>query len=240
MQVSFRNAITGGKKISAKSYIQDGLIAMWDGVENAGWGVHDPNATTWKDLIGNLDATTVNSPTFGEDSTDTSGGYWRIPSNAREIVEVQSMSCEAVFQPTYSSNNPDNQGVIGFGENRSVWLYFGIQPLASNASLNWQFRNSAAIRVWQNNGIFGRGKHSSTLVNDNNVCNCFLDATERTITKDVTGGTATSEEIYSIGYIYRYRNFYGKIHCIRVYSRALTESEIAHNYAIDRKRFGVP
>ena len=34
---------------TAKDYVQDGLIAMWDGVENAGWGVHDPNATVWKD-----------------------------------------------------------------------------------------------------------------------------------------------------------------------------------------------
>ena len=39
--------------ITAKSYVQDGLIAMWDGIENAGWGVHDMNATMWKDLTGN-------------------------------------------------------------------------------------------------------------------------------------------------------------------------------------------
>jgi hypothetical protein len=40
---------------SAKSYIQDGLIAMWDGIENVGYGVHDENATVWKDLVGNSD-----------------------------------------------------------------------------------------------------------------------------------------------------------------------------------------
>ena len=44
----------GGKKApTAKSYVQDGLIAMWDGIENAGVGVHDASATTWKDLSGN-------------------------------------------------------------------------------------------------------------------------------------------------------------------------------------------
>lgn len=32
-------------------YIKNGLIAHWDGVENAGRGVHDSAATVWKDLV---------------------------------------------------------------------------------------------------------------------------------------------------------------------------------------------
>ena len=35
----------------AAAYIQDGLVACWDGVENAGTGVHDAGATVWKDLV---------------------------------------------------------------------------------------------------------------------------------------------------------------------------------------------
>ena len=53
MLIGMRNAMLAGAGLSAKSYIQDGLVAMWDGIENAGWGVHDPNATVWKDLSGN-------------------------------------------------------------------------------------------------------------------------------------------------------------------------------------------
>lgn len=30
------------------------------------------------------------------------------------------------------------------------------------------------------------------------------------------------------------------IHCLRIYSRALTAEEIAHNYKIDSIRFGLP
>ena len=37
---------------TARDYVQSGLVAMWDGIENAGWGTHDPNATTWKNLKG--------------------------------------------------------------------------------------------------------------------------------------------------------------------------------------------
>ena len=44
---------------TARDYVQDGLIAMWDGIENAGWGVHDASAATWKDIVGNNDLTIV-------------------------------------------------------------------------------------------------------------------------------------------------------------------------------------
>ena len=35
-----------------------------------------------------------------------------------------------------------------------------------------------------------------------------------------------------------YRNIFSA-HCIRLYNRALSESEIAYNYLIDRERFGL-
>lgn len=34
--------------------------------------------------------------------------------------------------------------------------------------------------------------------------------------------------------------FVGGIHCIRLYSRTLTDAEVAANYAVDKERFGLP
>ena len=49
MLINLRNALMAGKRTpTAKDYVQDGLLALWDGIENAGWGTHDVNATTWK------------------------------------------------------------------------------------------------------------------------------------------------------------------------------------------------
>ena len=53
MSIAARNAILAGGGLSARDYVQDGLIAMWDGIENAGWGTHNGSATTWTDLSGN-------------------------------------------------------------------------------------------------------------------------------------------------------------------------------------------
>ena len=37
---------------SAKSYVQEGLYAQWDGIENAGWGTHDSAAQKPIELAG--------------------------------------------------------------------------------------------------------------------------------------------------------------------------------------------
>lgn len=48
-------------------YVQEGLLAHWDGIENVGRGKHDSNATVWKDLVGNCDAV-LQDATFSDDA----------------------------------------------------------------------------------------------------------------------------------------------------------------------------
>ena len=80
----YRNAGTGAFKIGAdkketplmcNSYVKDGLVAMWDGVENAGWGTHDANATTWKDLVGGGLSQFLATPSWAQN------GLSIVPSN---------------------------------------------------------------------------------------------------------------------------------------------------------------
>jgi hypothetical protein len=51
----------------SSSYVQSGLIAQWDGINNAGTGTHDPTATTWKDLKGSLDMTLTDKGSWTAD-----------------------------------------------------------------------------------------------------------------------------------------------------------------------------
>ena len=221
-------------------YVTDDLVAMWDGEWNAGGGTHDDTATTWKDLIGNIDATAINSPIFLYKYTDTSNGYWSLPSSVREIVEAQSLTAEVVFSASGKFTSNLNQGIVGMGSGRSLWLFFENPPSSASASLSWQFRGSPAIRAWYSSGPFYTGTHSSSLVVDNSVCNAYLDSTLCTISPDISAGSTTSTSDFFIGMIPNYSNFYGKIYCVRIYSRALTAAEIAHNYTIDKARFNLP
>ena len=49
---------------TSASYVQDGLIAQWDAIDNEGTGTHNPNATVWKDLKGNRDLTLQGNGTW--------------------------------------------------------------------------------------------------------------------------------------------------------------------------------
>lgn len=56
---------------TSASYVQrEHLIAQWDGIDNAGTGTHDPNATVWKDLVGSRHLTLK------------TGGSWSAAGNA--------------------------------------------------------------------------------------------------------------------------------------------------------------
>ena len=60
------------------SYVQDGLIACWDGIENAGAGVHDGSATVWKDVVVGYEFS-LNNTIVGDDcmtfTGEKSGNY---------------------------------------------------------------------------------------------------------------------------------------------------------------------
>ena len=55
---------------TSANYVQDGLIAQWDGIDNVGIGGHDPSATVWKDLAGTNDLSLL------------TGGSWSDKGNA--------------------------------------------------------------------------------------------------------------------------------------------------------------
>ena len=44
-------------RYDSASYVADGLVAQWDGIDNAGRGLHDAATTTWKDLASTNDFT---------------------------------------------------------------------------------------------------------------------------------------------------------------------------------------
>ena len=56
---AFCLAVAHATTYTSASYVQDGLIAQWDGIDNAGTGVHDPTTNVWKDLKGHNDLTIV-------------------------------------------------------------------------------------------------------------------------------------------------------------------------------------
>lgn len=223
--LNLRNALMAGKRTpTAKDYVQNGLVAMWDGIENAGWGVHDASATKWKDLVGNYDfnlnsSATINSNHIYCDGTQSAG-------NTGALIDVPVVTLEIVAQYLNSSGNT---AIFMTGGNNSYYYTEVFATSSSNAS----FIFSYYFVDWKDTVVHSWSK------NLNNT-DCYKDGANVR-----TKGNATLDVSSARGYIGRIGGT-GDVGCqcriysIRLYSRALTADEIARNYAIDKARFGLP
>lgn len=220
---------------TAKSYVQDGIVANWDGIENVGLGVHDAAAETWKDLVGGRVLTLRNGSYFGNDR----------------------LVCPNVGAPAYSIDGITGVQTyeIGFmtDQTRGVVLY------VTNSLYGYIYNN----RYWCNGTGSGSKRPNITTLSNwisrdislsftSSTGNSIMDAAYRDgVDVTAAGGTdywrAPRSSIFAIGGYYGSDQtpdeggcIRGHVRYIRLYSRALTAAEVAANHAIDRERFNLP
>ena len=92
----------------AAAYIQNGLVACWDGVENVGVGVHDASATVWKDLVAGREFS-LYDVTVGENrmtfaGAKTSYGSLNAADTETVFLPATNGTVEVVYASTLSGN----------------------------------------------------------------------------------------------------------------------------------------
>ena len=226
---------------STARYIQDGLVAHWDGVENAGRGVHDPSATVWKDLVAgyefNLNNVVVDADRMTFSGTISDGlinsyGVLSASDTESTFVAAKNGTMEVVFRSSSGAASqvflqaPATSG-IAFGIlNTSLMLNFSSVSSVDKAAFTFTSgtaTNSVSVR-------YDACAPVSALANG-----LALDASSnKTYWSYPNGETQTF-----IGARASRKNnpFAGSIYCIRLYNRRLTDDEIAANQSVDRKRF---
>ena len=219
-------------RYTARDYVQTGLIAMWDGEWNEGWGVHNANATVWKDLVGNchLDDLFVDSaysPTsgFGDDYWWFTGGMsrWR-----KQNATITYKTAELVsFQP-----NEQYTSFCGGSENYNLGGYFGSVVMGSSSSPYPSIsRNTDSVSVYSYTiGTEGDSSTYTAYREGSLLSKGVLGAGNNYVADEVAIGTVVRRQLFVTPRIY----------CVRLYSRALTADEVAHNYAVDKERFNLP
>ena len=218
-------------QLTARDYVQDGLIHMWDGVENAGWGVHDETATTWKDLIGNCDA----AFSRGHDGTGLNpSAYWT------ENAYVFPESCStAMFDA-----NLGNSLYLSFtySELRTISTYYAFYDTYDDWC-NFYFANGWFQRA---NGVVGDFKSTDKGFFTPSGCLVHYFTPEISGLRGYSGGVSNKLPVgggeakrWAIGGPYGSNFFTGKMHCVRIYNRVLTDEEYLHNYSVDKARFGL-
>lgn len=223
-------------KKTAKNYVQDGLIAMWDGIENAGWGVHDPNATVWKDLSG-----TENDLTLWPDGRET----WepQALANASSTADTpcfatmnhdprQFATIEVVFRNDAVTLTRDV--IRPFEVPDSEWHGFLVYP----SKLSVGYGSSGAMNYLPITGDIVSASATFASATSQIIDDARINGSGVSLTSN---WSRTKYDRFVVGgRIAPGAPFIGAIYCIRLYSRALTTAEIAANYAVDKERFNLP
>ena len=210
--------------IPASAYVQDGLIAQFDAIDNAGMGTHDANAKTWKDLSGNgNDATlnncyegcwaakslVMNNSLYASFATSFSGSF---------TVEI---ICSAPFSGAKSSYN-----TLFCAKDDAYSIY------KNGTSLTYK-QGVAGTRpsIANYNGSSVIAKIDGKTVSIGYQGQQFYSTTGTAI-------SSTGNRTWCIGGADSSHALTGEIFAVRIYNRALSPQEIAFNAVLDKIRFG--
>ena len=236
--------------LTSRSYVQDGLVAQYDGIDNAGYGIHSDSTNVWVDLTGNGNDGTVNSAvTWGTKGWQNSTGSVQPVTVgtglAAAIASAGKFSAQMTFTPTtYNTTitsifgqNPNNSnqfniernkdGYIGFYAGNPVWK----RKSSSSRVLgdSWSpitLRVSGGVvqysfDVYNGSNPNSPTKYSVNVTDSSKVLSFSQDC------QSVIGGYAGTDDM----------SFRGTYNAFRLYNRELTEDEIMLNAAIDAVRF---
>ena len=238
MMIAARNAMlmSGSSTPTARDYVQSGLVAMWDGIENAGWGTHETAPTRWKNLIEDSpypDFIVESGKTFGADHL---------------IVDGLSAESASAWPDSFSQLETCyrcDDGWAFFNVNIQRKLQWGISHASSAFP---QFSGSGA----QGQNVFNYSEFAPGIHNSISIVYAatgYSGAVSVWVNGENRLPTGTSRQLTTTpnvtcigsrkGVSSAYNTATGIVNSIRLYSRALTAAEVAANYAIDAARFGL-
>jgi len=194
-------------------YINDGLVLWYDGIYNGGIGVHNDNnslnKTKWFDLSGNNNEGVLDNFDF-----TTSNGWgdsflnYGLPTS--NVMPSQKL--------TYSTVQ------IVYETKAAGWNY--IIDARTDITDGWAAICSALGGAYLS--PYKDGITDTTLG--------VLPTNRKTYISIKTNPTANVMPTIGARYT-KNESLMGKIYCIRIYNRLLTEQEIAYNYEIDKIRY---
>ena len=227
--------LESGNEASDSYMAMDSLVAQWDGIDNAGVGLHDGSAKTWADLTGN-------NHTLG---SIHSSATW---TDDAFVTPTTAYSMAATISGTAAA--------IGMSDYKAYEIVFAVDGMNNYCGLVIGFGNFKGLALWDGTGGNSRGFQ---VVDSGRFFTCDYDDTGRLqqlyVDFDGNGnpdkafcdgaalGTATKDSSWTqsssgIGYTPNGNwSYYGRIAAIRLYDRQLTDEEREWNRQVDEARF---
>ena len=228
--------------IDADSYVQRGLVAQWDGIDNLATGTHVADANVWVDRTGNSTDLTADYLSFadgmcaylkGKTITSTCS---KLPLYyADSTIEIHAFSPKYTKHSSVDNMLSSGQGSGFFwqnGEQNFGCTYFG------NATEKY-FAGSG------NNPFSFNPSQSRNITTVTNTWSLTAGNYTRSVYANGAEGTTANWNFWQSSYTPSQMISFGsgnegthyKAFSIRVYDRQLSVDEIALNVAIDKVRF---
>lgn len=228
-------------------YVQDGLVAMWDGIENAGRGVHDANTATWKNLAGAAYDFTVESAATWQDNALLTNPNFSSPacscSSQIPYESVVTMEVAFSFTDAASANRIEIAQLASLFEFQPGKMRL-VRGLAYYNNFNGLYGWFVQQQYYAPDvGPISSGGYSVSVKynGSSQPLSVVVNGVSKNTQFHEKGGHAgMSRSKMVIGSSETGNGFYGKVYSVRLYNRALSVSEVAANYAIDKARFKLP
>ena len=214
-------------------YVQEGLVLHLDGIYNTPTG-HDPNAQTWYDLSGHNVAVDVDALAVWESDglyIASGGAATRDlkPFSAKPLTIEFALFKKSVVRDGYIVTTDSDSAIYMVlnpnrsGDTRGVAYYRAAAPVYSSGDaeetgmiyVSGVTSDANQIALYKSGDLARQMTRSDMYISDGNL---VIGASE-------TAGRDTFAD--------------AAIKSVRVYDRDLTADEVARNYAIDKRRFGL-
>ena len=230
MILGARNSMLSGKHWK-NPYITDGLVAMWDGEWNAGGGVHDANATTWKQLVAGSQYGDITTGVLGVNIWDMRGKKCTLYGNFATPRTVELVVAGSVQDLT--SYYPINFGQARGDTSSGGLLFFRLY----NNTLAYIYK--AGSRNGTRGSVGTSARHLVAVITSSTGSRCYYNGVAATGLSSLNYDLAANYDTVVFNFLAGSAQFF-EWYALRIYSRALTSNEVAANYAIDQARFNLP
>lgn len=225
-QIAFGKA--AGKGLSAKDYIQDGLIRMLDSIETTGFGeMNYDDGTVVKNLATGVDSGVVIGTNVIKNET-TFGVVNHLSNTVFKdgITDISSAFSNNSFTLEFYGLIPNNMvGVFSSGADGYSYRLLSINHRSSNTVRFYCGDSYADVAVDMT------ALHTFSLVRNGSECIAYVD------------GNAVATFQASVSVVPNLLGFYLYLNqafgSYRFFSRALNDTEVFSNASIDKARFGL-
>lgn len=241
--------------VSTRSYVQRGLVAQYDGIDNAGTGSHVSSTNIWKNLAGDasLDGTCDSKLSWSANGWSVSGDCKPVTvgSGLAAVIAKTNCTIEVACKPTFVNKRFVYFSQYNGGTSyRSISLenavdgkyrLFRTRTASGGSDYNWASITPAGAANTFVSFAFALANKYPQFYKDGNYAATTTAAwgDASATTESVIGGElwASSNRTGS-NFDSNYKvTFNGTYHAFRVYNVTLTAAEIAWNAGLDAVRF---